>query len=408
MNKPALRYLVASPFGDVPVENDRLDFPLEVDPFKTPYRVYFCSITNFLTGNNCMPLLHALNKTPGTDIHTHDIDEIVVRTEKHGALYHPASIEVICRQNRIKFGLNVAVTDAGKDALKREFTILTMLHEKFNLPYIPKPYFLDELDSMVFLIEEWFEDYHEFHIAGTGDGGYQVKLWEYGKGDRFLSPAESFEIYRQAAMILTLYYDIDNFSLIYPWRHAAGDFVVRIIPDRNSPTLPFSKGGDIFNVFDTGNNQKNPPSKKGDLGEFSGEKIDVKLTTVRGYELFLNIDEDTVHPALALFYFLLHLTIQMRLDKSDGVGDVVWADETCVDATLSGFVRALEHKKDLKNSIGSIPSFLNLLRSFSRDDLKHTFSALISQYEETKDFSVIEKNLEDHISRFYLTLQNFP
>lgn len=368
MKKPAIRYLVASPYGDVPVDDDKLDFPLEADPLKTPYRVYFRSISDFLLGNNCMPLLHSLNTASGAEIQPHDMEEIVVRTEKHGALYHPASIEVVCRENRRKFGLNVAVTDTGKDFLKREFTLLTMLHEKFSLPYIPAPYFLDELDSMVFLIEEWFEGYHEFHIANTEDVGQKVKVWEYGKGDRFLSPEESAELYRQASRILTLYYDVKDFRLIYPWHHAAGDFVVKI-PD--------------------------------------GKGIDIRLTTVRGYEPFLSADEHMVHPVLALFYFLLHLSIQMRLDKLDGVGDTAWADDGCVDATLTGFFHGLDSKKDFRECCGSAAEFLNLLRSFGRDDLKTTFRAVAAQFERTKDFPVIEKYLEDHISRFFLTLQNF-
>jgi hypothetical protein len=368
MKKPVIRYLVASPYGDVPVENDRLDFPLEADPLKTPYRVYFHSIRKFLLSNNCQPLSHSLRKIQGNDLTVNDIDEIAIRTEKHGALYHPASIDLVCKQNRIKLGLNVAVTDTGKNSLKREFTLLKALHETFNLPYIPEPYCLDELDSMVFLIEEWFDGYHEFHIAETENGGHKIKLWEYGKGDRFLSPAQSLEIYRQAAKILTLYYDIKDFRLIYPWHHAAGDFIAKITDNK---------------------------------------VIDIRLTTIRGYEPFLSTDEDMVHPALALFYFLLHLSIQMRLDKLDGVGDIVWADETCIDAMLAGFFQALENKNDFMDSLGSTKSFLNLLRSFSRDDLKNTFSAVTAQFEQTKDFVVIAKNLEDHISRFYLTLQNF-
>lgn len=369
MKTPVIRYLVASPCGDVPAENDRLDFPMEVDPLRTPYRVYFHSIRKFLLRRNCLPLSHALKKIPGKETAVDDINEIVIRTEKHGALYHPASIDLACKKNRITFGLNVAITDTGKNFLKREFILLKTLHEKFGLPYIPVPYFLDEMDSMVFLMEEWLDGYHEFHLSQTEDRSEKIKLWEYGKGDRFLSASQSFEIYRQAAMILTLYYDIENFRLIYPWHHAAGDFIAKITDE---------------------------------------ETTDVRLTTVRGYEPFLSTDEEIVHPALALFYFLLHLSIQMRLDKLDGVGEIAWADEPCIDATLAGFLQALEMKKDFLDSLGSTRSFLKLLKSFSRDDLEQTFRAVAAQFEETKDFPVIARNLAEHISRFYLTLRNFP
>jgi hypothetical protein len=370
MHKSAIRYLVASPLGDVPVDNDRLDFPLEADPLKTPYRVYFRAITNFLSRENFRLFLEAVNESQSTDFDLSSLNEIIVRTEKHGALYHPASIEVLTTNKRVKFGLNVAVTGTGRNALKKEFGVLRALQEQYKLPYIPKPFLLYEAHSMVFLLEEWFEGYYEFHIAKSEDGKQQVKLWEYGKGDRFLSSEQGFEIYRQIAMILTLYYDMENYRLIFPWHHAAGDFIVK--PNDETP-------------------------------------IDVRLTTVRGYKPFMGSDtNEMINPVLALFYFLLHLSIQMRLDKLDGIGDIVWADEKCVDATLAGFFLGLESKKVFLNYCGSQGEFLTLLRSFSMDDLATTFKPIIEQYEKTTDFPVIERNFGNHVDRLYLTLRNYP
>ncbi len=367
MTNLKIRYLVTSPSGDVPVDPDKLDYSLEEDPLKTSYRKYLSAITDFLNKNNGVPFLNAINERLSVDTNIQQLDEIIVRTEKHGALYHPASIEVLAGKNNTKFGLNVAVTDRGKELLRKEFDLLKTLRSRFNLPYLPKPYYMDELHSMIFLLEEWFEGYHEFHISKTKDNKLKTKLWEYGKGDRFLSSGESFEIYRQASMILTLYYDVDTFKLIYPWHHAAGDFVAR----RES------------------------------------HKMDVRLTTVRGYEPFLPIEEDTVHPALAFFYFLLHLSIQMRLDKLDGIGNSVWADDFSVDATLTGFFQALEQKNDFKDALDSPVTFLKLLKTFSRDELRNTFMPIVEQFEKTKDFKTISENLERHIGRLYLTLQNY-
>jgi hypothetical protein len=370
MKKPAIRYLVASPAGDVPVDNDRLDFPLEADPLKTPYRVYFRAITDFLSKENFQPLLEAVNERLETDLALSSLNEIIVRTEKHGALYHPASIECVTTGKKVKFALNVAVTGTGRNALKKEFVVLRTLQELYKLPYIPKPFLLHEAHSMVFLLEEWFEGYHEFHIAKSEDGKQQMKLWEYDKGDRFLSSEQGFEIYRQIAIILTFYYDIENYRMIFPWHHAAGDFVVKIEDN---------------------------------------DQIDVRLTTVRGYESFMGFDtNEMINPVFALFYFLLHLTIQMRLDKLDGVGDIIWADEKCVDATLAGFFLGLESKKAFLNYCSSQGEFLTLLRSFSMDDLATTFKPIIEQYEKTKDFPVIERNMGNHVDRLYLTLRNYP
>jgi len=370
MKKPAIRYLVSSPAGDVHVDTGRLDYPLEADPLKTPYRVYFRAITDFLTRENFQTFIEAVNDRPGSDFDLSAVKEIIIRTEKHGALYHPASIECVTAGKKVKFCLNVAVTETGKNALNKEFDILRTLHEQHNLPYIPKPFLLNESHSMAFLLEEWFENYHEFHIAESEDGEEQLKLWEYGKGDRFLSHEQSFEIYRQIAMILTLYYDIENYRMIFPWHHAAGDFIVKLAEE----TL-----------------------------------IDVRLTTVRGYDPFMEAsDENMALPALALFYFLLHLSIQMRLDRLDGVGDIVWADEKCIDATLSGFFLGLESKKAFRDYCGSQEEFLTLLRSFSMDDLATTFKPIVAQYQKTKDFPVIERNLGNHVARLYLILRNYP
>jgi hypothetical protein len=429
MKKPAIRYLVASPAGDVPVDTQRLDYPLEADPLKTPYRIYFRAITDFLKKRNFQPLLEAVNNCLGTNFNLSELNEIIVRTEKHGALYHPASIECMLKNSRIKFGLNVAVSDTGKDSLRREFAVLKTLHSRFNFPYIPIPYHLDELHAMVFLLEEWFEGYHEFHITKIVDSQQQVKLWEYGRGDRFLTPEQSFEIYRQIAMILTLYYDIDNYRMIFPWHHAAGDFVVRIEDIINSPSpVPSPQGrGNKTGGLRIGWGD-NPslllPLCKGRMGgvtvpsplegEGKGEgymrnKIDVRLTTVRGYEPFMGSDtNEMINPVLALFYFLLHLTIQMRLDKLDGVGDIAWVDDSCVDATIRGFFEGLKKKKGLKDCCGSVESFLMLLKSFTKEDLVTTIVAIAEQFEQTKDYRVIQKQLKDHADRLHLTLRNYP
>ena len=405
---PLIRYCVASPVGDLPVDRSRLDYCLEGDPLKTTYRTYFDVITAFLSRDYFRALRDAVNERLGTDTGPASLNEIIIRTEKHGALSHPASIECVLPDKRVKFGLHIAVTDAGKDSLRKEFETLKTLHARFSLPYIPVPYSLTEMNSMALLLEEWFEDFHEFHIANAEDGRQQIKLWEFGKGDRFLSSELSFEIYRQAAQILTLYYDLSDYRLIYPWHHAAGDFVVKIEDVSNPPPPPFRKGGNYLNLSENDKSQIIPPWEKGDKGGFL-ETIDVKLTTVRGYEPFMGFGEnDMPHPALALFYFLLHLSIQMRLDRIDGVGDVVWADDYCVDAALTGFVQGIEKRDDLRDCCGSVKSFLMLLKSFTKEELGKTAAPMAEQFEKTQDYDIINKNLHEHLELLYVTLQNFP
>ncbi len=98
----------------------------------------------------------------------------------------------------------------------------------------------------------------------------------------------------------------------------------------------------------------------------------------------------------------------MRLDKLDGLGEIVWIEDRCVEATLRGFFDALTLKGDVTNSIGNTEGFLTLLLSFSVNDLKTLVNPLLEQYRGTGDFSAVIPNLDKHIEELYVTLQNLP
>jgi hypothetical protein len=65
---PSIKYLVSSPYGDVPINTNKLDFPLEGDELKTSYRTYLNSISNFLLRDEFKPLLSSVNKKLGKEI----------------------------------------------------------------------------------------------------------------------------------------------------------------------------------------------------------------------------------------------------------------------------------------------------------------------------------------------------
>jgi hypothetical protein len=98
----------------------------------------------------------------------------------------------------------------------------------------------------------------------------------------------------------------------------------------------------------------------------------------------------------------------MRLDKLDGLGEVVWIEDRCVEATLRGFFDALILKGDFTNSIGNAEGLLTLLQSFSVNDLKTLVHPLLEQYKGTGDFPAVISNLDKHIEELYVTLQNLP
>jgi hypothetical protein len=371
MSKPHIRYLVSSPHGDIPADKNMWDLALEGDELKTTYRLYFHSIKDFLSKDEFKPFLSKISKEIGKELQFKDIFEIIIRTEKHGVLYHPASVELILKDSRLKFGLNVAVSDIGRYWLKEEFGVLHKLHAKFALPYLPKVYGYSEFTTMSFLLEEWFEGYHEFHISRDEDGTQRLKLWDFDKGYKYLTSEQSFEIYKKASQILTFYYDLEDFSQILAWHNAAGDFVVKL----------------------------------------EDEKIDVCLTTARQYEPFIGFaDSNALNPILALCYFFLNLTMRMRLDKLDGLGEVAWADDICIAATLIGFFEAMQTKGNLKPylNLAKAEDFLSLLQSFTQKELKTIIISLIDQYRDTSDYPVIMSNIDNHIDKLCITLQNLP
>jgi hypothetical protein len=366
MHKPIIRFLVSSPDGDIQADRGKWHLPLERDPAKISYRQYFHAIEDFLSFDNFSSLLKSINQIVAQHTSRAAIKEIIIRSEKHGTLYHPASIEVLLHDGNIKFGLNVATTDVGKQWLKQEFSVLRLLHEKYNLPYLPNAYLLEEKNHLVFVLEDWFEGYHEFHLSQTTDGKQILQIWDFGRGYKNLTPEQAYEIYRQSSLIMTSYYDVSDYSQIYPWHHGGGDFIASVGKDN----------------------------------------VSVRLTTARRYDPGI-IFQDTanVNASVALTYFLLNLTLKMRLDRLDGVGEVVWADDSSVLPTLQGFFEGLQSKEACKKLGYDI---LNVLQSFSPDEMKQTFSPLIDMYEGTEDHPVIIKYLDRHIDVLTATLQNFP
>ena len=367
MTSPHIQYLVSSPYGDIPLDKNKLDFPLETDTLKTSYREYFDSIKNFLAREDFKTLLNATSKKLGRKLLLREINKITIRTEKHGLLYHPASIELILQREKAKFCLNVAVSDSGKAWLQEEISTLQKLYNALHLPYLPEVYFGGTHNSMLFLLEDWFEGYHEFHITRDEGGEKKLQLWEFGEGYTCISTEQAFEIYKQASKILTLYYDLKDFREIYPWHHAAGDFI----------------------------------AKK------DGKATDVRLSTARRYEPLLDYTKET-NPFLALFYFFLNLSIRMRLDRIDGVGEIVWADDFCVEATVTGFIEALKIKEDLDSYPSLAEEFLSLARSFRKDELTDSFKLIKELYQGSEDLPVITNNLKEHVEALCVTLETLP
>jgi hypothetical protein len=344
----------------------------EPDPSQGPavkFGQYFEGIADVISKDGYGLLVDATARQLGRDVSTNDIEEILIYSEKHGSDYHPARIEVVVGNMCAAFVMNVAITARGKARLCREFEVLEHLNRKYDFPFLPRTYFQGEafLPSMFMFLGDWFQGYHEFHLSiDRTDNSLRLALWDAEEGLFCLSAQQTWQVYTQAAKIMTLYYDIETFEQIFPWHLAAGDFVVKA----------------------------------------QGKSIDVRLITARQYTPMLEFAEGvSVHEAL--LFFLLNLSLRMRLDRLDGSGAVAWADDVCVDATLEGFVAGLGTKeRQGVIETGFVDGFLSYLRSLAIEDLSYGFHALVDACDQSApDIPVVRGHLERHISKLHSAVQ---
>ncbi|MBW2600307.1 MAG: hypothetical protein JRD47_00030 [Deltaproteobacteria bacterium] len=383
MTFPKIIYLAPSSRGYLPVDHHfcRTHIRLsrnEPTPGQAPaltYGRYFEAVAEVMSNNDFKALLDAVSIKARREICAADVEEILVYAEKHGSDYHPARIEVIIGGTTTAFVMNVASTERGKERLYREFDVLKHLNSKHGFPFLPRAYFKGETcrDSgedgkdgnlLVMFLADWFDGYDEFHLSVDTTTGVQgVVVWNRRKGNYYLPRFEAGQVYSQTAKILTLYYDIETFEQIFPWHHAAGDFIIRV----------------------------------------RGDSLDVRLVTARQYVPMI----DSVPVYEALLFFFLNLTVRMRLDRLDGVGAVAWAGNVCVGATLDGFLEGIRFKERQGIiKVGFLDEFVKYAQSLDKEDIKGRFCALIDACDQAApDIGVIRKNLERHIQLLWEAIQ---
>jgi hypothetical protein len=372
------QYLFSSSEEDFSLDEKTLDRafllnPFEAHPFLT-LRNYFQSIERFI-----LERVEDLGRKSNAPLSSDRIEEIVIRSEKHGTLYHVASVELLGDGLRRKFAVSTAFSEPKMKALLHEFETMGVLGRNFRYPYLPSVYLAEKVpcsnpkgtETILMCASEWMEGYHEWHLTADQDGEQSVLIWDMEKGNRRASREESHALFREASKILTLYYDTKTYRQIYPWHHAAGDFVVKSV----------------------------------------GKTIDVRLTTARNYLPLISFPKKAdTNRVTALVAFLLNMAVQMRLDKLGGVGEPVWAQEEFVRPSLEGFFGALRiMKAEGRHDLGQGPDLPTLLKKFSREELQRLYAPLMESYREEKpaDFMVVEKNLEGHIFTLWGALQAF-
>jgi hypothetical protein len=342
---------------------------------------YYTAARNFLQKDRYAIITQTVSQYLYRNITADEIEEIRIFLDKHGEFYHPAKVEAVLQAVKIPFVLNVAVTDVGKQYAQREYRLLKRLNTQYPDSFIPKVYALDSVFTKMDQVEtrmflgEWFEGFNEFHMSlDPSDGKCKIIVWDHEHGNFFLTPHQTMELYRQAAKILTYYYNVETFEQIFSWHHAAGDFVLTCQKD----------------------------------------DIELKLVTVRQYRsMFENtIVSESIKPDSelileALLVFFLNMAIKMRIDRLDGVGDIVWSDDSALKGILKGFFEALALKPEI--SVFEEPlndGFRQHLLSCSHADFFDLNHAIVHTYPlKAPEVPVIRQHLEKHVEGLYNSIR---
>jgi hypothetical protein len=275
----------------------RLDALMKHAGESVSHAAYFRAAQTFIEANSFEVITRAVCRQLDRDVKVADIDEIRICLEKHAEFYHPARIETVVCQQKLCFVLNVAISETGRRFIEKEFHLLNRLNTAQPLHYLPQAYGFGQTagsngQNFAMFLGQWFDGYHEFHISiDPVDKKPKIMVWDDARSRFFLSAEQTKTLYAQASKILTAYYNLESFEQIFSWHHAAGDFIVQT----------------------------------------ENEKLELRLVTVRQYAAIFENQKDTqTAPGdpqrilQALLIFFLNLSIHMRLDRLDGIGEMVF------------------------------------------------------------------------------------
>jgi len=371
-----ISFLFGGPGGERSIDEEELALPYRVGNFKEhPFLTlgdYFRAAASALLEEDTQPLLVCLEALSGVSFTRKDLEKVVVRSEKHGAVYHVASIDIHAEGRKIRLGLNGALSSSGAAQLENEYQTLELLSSRINPSLIPMPLRKTKVtvgkkgEYFLFALVRWFDDYHEWHLTGTDWRNEDiVTLWDTTTGYRRASSEEVYDIFRLSSKILTLYYDVFSFSQIRPWHHAAGDFVVRI---RNGIT-------------------------------------DIRLVSARGYSpspLFQLSARPS--PIVALVYFLIEISVRMRIDRFDGTGSSAWAGKVGCYGTVDGFLEGIKELEANDRLEGiQLTDIVSLLNSFEIKEFLNLLEPVADMIsiENPEDYNLLAARIEDHAHDLY-------
>jgi hypothetical protein len=378
-----ISYYFSSPDGDVSVDSETLARPFIVEPLQIHSFLtlgdFFNVVTHFLLGKAGPILVSVLSKSWGQDVTFHDIESIIIRYEKYGALYQILSAEVVSGNLKAKFAVSAALTPKTREDIKLEYNFLSYINTKTSLPYLPHVYCInsqdiekdDQCETIVLTLSEWFEGYHEWHFSKNNEGRDMLVIWDTERGNRSASDHEAYTIIQEASKILTLYFDLETSERIIPWHHGAGDFVVNT---------------------DSG-------------------KVEVKLVTARGYEPFTPSDAcEASKTRWGLLNFFIELITKMRLDKREGIGDTTWAGGLYVSAAVDGFLQAMRMREaQEQEGFLKVDDFMASVKALNQNEIEQLIGSQLDEYQtrDVSDYEAIKAHIKEHASDIIKTLEHF-
>ena len=330
------------------------------------YGEYFTAIRRFIEQDRFSRLTGAVLKRTGESVTARDLKDIKITLEKHGQFYHPSRLAVTVGGRQVSFFVNLAVTPTGRTYLRADVENIRRLNRKFPYRFLPQVYASGKvvLSGPSHVVEiflgQWLDGFHEFHLSGMPlEGNDCVLVWDPSRGAIRVSDNARREVYRQAAKILTAYYNLETFEQVFSWHHAAGDFIVST----------------------------------------EGQNVKVRLITIRKYApLFEGTQADMETIIQALLVFLISLTIKMRLDRLDGVGALAWAEDAAVGATLRGVYDGLKLQVDNHRIPAELLDIvMAYLKSQTTGDLDEWLEAIYDRaFRQIPESNLILKNLRHH------------
>jgi hypothetical protein len=378
---PEIELFIRMPSGLVALDENSGAWPLPPGPAPEntglSYGPYLRAVAGYFSAKSSKRLKDLLaahsGEIPGAPT------AVRLVSEKHGALYSVSRLQVFFENREtapasLDFAINTAFLPEQQAFLAVEYRLLKQLDQRFHPESLPRPLLFGKTGmetggtrrKISLFACRWFDNHHEFHLA-PADGGLGLRVWKPGEDALFLGPAQTDQLYRQAAGILTDLLDTHSFRQIYPWHHGAGDFVV----------------------------------------DESRDPVSVCLVTARSYRAIL-APQAARNKLLGSLHFFANLGIRMRMDRLDGTGPLAWAGPECLPGIVRGFARSWKNKVAEDIALPPAPDIFAFILSFSFEEQFAFVEAVATDGEvESGEADFMGPHLPAHIRELCSALRAF-